>query len=255
VAAVPRTTEATTRDALALQWIAEQYTVRADVAAVLLGRLSPAEPREPGRVGLRTVRHHVQRWERLRFAERRWLRGCCWIMPTRRGLAAAGVRLPVYEPVAYRLAHTHAVAVVRLAIEGELPEVRWTSERLLRVERGDQKRDGQRPDRERPRLWWLPDGFAEVDEQAATVEVELSPKKLVDLKEAATSIQYPRARGRLYYAPVHRVDTLRTHLAGLRVEVEGASRGAPWLATEVYPLPVLPGVSYGMPDQPARWAG
>jgi hypothetical protein len=240
--------EATYRDAVALRWIAEQYTARADVAAVLLGRLSPAVPREPGRVGLRTVRHHVQRWERLRFVERRWLRGCCWIMPTRRGLAAAGVTLPVYEPVAFRLAHTHAVAVVRLVVEAQLPDARWTSERLLRAERGDQRRGG-----ERARSWWLPDGFVEADGRAATVEVELSPKKLVDLEEAACSVQYPRARSRVYFAPSTRVDTLAAHLAALRVKVEGASRGAPWLETEALPLPVLPGVSYGMPDEPARW--
>lgn len=244
-----RSTETTTRDALALRWIAEQYTARADVVAVVLGRLSPAEPREPGRVGLRTVRHHVERWERLRLVERRWLRGCCWIMPTRRGLNAAGVDLPVYEPVAFRLAHTHAVAVVRLAIEAQLPEARWTSERLLRVERGDQKRR----DEKRPALWWLPDGFVLAGDHAATVEVELSPKKLPDLEQAATSMQYPRARARAYFAPPSRVVTLQAHLLRLRGQVQAASRGAPWLDTEVQPLPVVAGVSYQMPDEPVRW--
>jgi hypothetical protein len=244
---VSRSTEATSRDALALRWIAEQYTVRADVAAVVLGRLSPAEPREPGRVGLRTVRHHVARWERLQFCERRWLRGCCWIVPTRRGLAAAGVALPPYEPVAYRLAHTHAVAVVRLAVEASAPEAQWTSERLLRVERGDQRR-GKDKEEQRP-VWWLPDGL--VDD--VTVEVELSPKKLVDLKEAAASKQHARAKRRVYFAPVNRVDRLRMHLAGVAAEVRTARSAWPWLETEVRPLPVLPGVSYGMPDEPARW--
>ena len=36
--------EVTARDAGALRWIAEQYTARLDVAAVVLGRLSPAGP-------------------------------------------------------------------------------------------------------------------------------------------------------------------------------------------------------------------
>jgi hypothetical protein len=232
--------EATLRDSLTLRWVAEQYLARADVVAVVLGRLSPAEPQEPGRVGVETLRHHVLRWEGLGFAERCRLRGASWVLPTRRGVEYAGLRLPVYRPNGQLLEHTHAVAVVRLAVEQAAPGVEWTSERLLRAERAAGGRS-----------WWLPDGLV----GETTIEVELSPKKKAALREAAAGVQHPRARGRVYFAPVNRVDTLRSHLAALQVEVEGASRGAPWLETQVRPLPILPGVSYGMPDAPVRRAG
>jgi hypothetical protein len=237
-----RRPEATLRDSLALRWIAEMYLARADVVAVVLGRLSPAEPREAGRVGPETVRHHVLRWEALGFAERCRLRGASWVLPTRRGVAYAGLELPTYRPNGSTLEHSHAVAVVRLFVEQGWPGAAWTSERLLRKERGEGR-------------WWLPDGLVEVDRVVSTVEVELSPKKRAALREAACGAQHPRARSRVYFAPSTRVDTLAAHLAGLRVEVEGARRGAPWLETQVRPLPVLPGLPYAMPDEPARRAG
>jgi hypothetical protein len=233
--------EATLRDSLALAWIAEQYLVRADVAAVVLARLSPAEGLpEPGRLGQRTLRHHAERWERLGFCERRRLRGASWLLPTRRGMRYAGLELPPYEPNGSTLEHTHAVAVVRLVVEQSAPEVEWISERRLRAER-----------RSGGRSWWLPDGLV----GETMVEVELSRKKKVAFRDAVTAVQHPRARSRVYFAPSTRVDTLAAHLAALRVEVEGARRGAPWLETQVRPLPVLPGLPYAMPDEPARRAG
>jgi hypothetical protein len=241
--------EATLRDALALRWIAEQYLVRADVAAVVLARLSPVEELPiPGRLGGRTLRHHAERWERLGFCERRRLRGASWLLPTRRGVAYAGLELPAYEPNGSTLEHTHAVAVVRLAVEEARPDAEWTSERRLRAERARGERG-----------WWLPDGLVEVDGLVSTVEVELSRKKLVALRQAATAVQHPRARSRVYCCPSSRVDSLRSHLATLEAEVSTARRGAPWLATQVRPLPVVEGVAYGMPDSPvvyrARCAG
>lgn len=239
--AVGKRPEPTLRDAQALRWIAEQYLARADVVATVLGRLSPAEPHEPGRVGVETLRHHVRRWERLGFCERRRLRGAAWVLPTRRGVRYAGLEFPTYEPNGSMLEHTHAVAVVRLAVEAAAPGVEWQSERTLRAGRLATGRS-----------WWLPDGLVE----ATTVEVELSPKKKAALRGAATVVQHPRAQGRVYFAPASRVDTLTAHLAELRAEVEAAQRGAPWLETQVRPLPLVDGVDYRMPDdRPMRQAG
>jgi hypothetical protein len=57
--------------------VGEQFGARADLLAVLLGRLSPAETRAAGLVGARTVRHHVDRWLRARLVVREHLRGTC----------------------------------------------------------------------------------------------------------------------------------------------------------------------------------
>jgi hypothetical protein len=156
----------------------------------------------------------------------------------------AGLELPAYRPNGSTLEHSHAAGVVRLFVEQGWPGAVWTAERVLRAERSAGGRS-----------WWLPDGLVEVDGQVSTVEVELSPKKKAALREAACGVQHPRARGRVYFAPSSRVDTLAAHLAALRLEVEGARRGAPWLETQVRPLPVLAGLPYGMPDAPARRAG
>jgi hypothetical protein len=214
--------------------VAEQYTVRADVLGVVLGRLSPAAPREAGRVGPRTVRHHVRRWERLGFAERRWRRGAAWLVPTRRGLAYAGVEWPPYEPNGSTLEHSHAVAIVRLAVEAEVPDIEWTCERHLRAER------------QRASVpWWLPDGMV----TDTTVEVELTRKRDDALRKAAASGQHPGAHGRVYFTPDRDVDWLRARLASIRADVLASSRGR-WLETQVRPLPEVPGTSYRMPDQP-----
>jgi hypothetical protein len=205
------------------------YLARADVVAVLLARLSPVEGLDRGRpVGVRTLRHHAERWERLGLLERRRLLGHAWFLPTRRGLAFGGVDLPPYPPVGQRLAHMHAVGVVRLAVEGDVPEAFWTSERLLRAGRAEGAG------------WWLPDGMVE----ATTIEVEVSPKKKADLEKAAAAKQHPAARGRVYFAPAQRLDTLRARLAAIAAEVTQSGTGWPWLQTEARELPAVRGVSY-----------
>jgi hypothetical protein len=212
-----------------LKWIGEQYLARTDVVAVLLARLSPVEDLDRGRpVGEWTLRHHAARWERLRFIQRQRLLGRTWFLPTRRGLTFAGIDFPTYAPVGQRLAHQHATAVVRLAVEAAYPDAKWVSERELRGGRGTAAG------------WWLPDGMVD----ATTVEVEISPKKKADLAEAATTKQHPAAHNRVYFAPANRVDTLRTRLAAIAAEVERSGGGWPWLPTEVRELPGVVGVSY-----------
>ena len=106
--------EATARDVAALRFVGEQYTARSDVLAVLLGRLSPAVVRDAGRLGDRTVRQRIERWEAAGWAERRRMLGHTWILPTRAGLRLAGLELDPWTPAVDRLAHHHAAAVVRL---------------------------------------------------------------------------------------------------------------------------------------------
>ena len=89
----------TDRDAVALQWVADQYAVRADALGLLLGRLSPETPRtihlwqySPGQqaelpaLADVTVRHHLRRWLQARWVSVERALGRTWIVPTRRGL-------------------------------------------------------------------------------------------------------------------------------------------------------------------------
>ena len=82
--------------------------------AVLLGRLSPAKPQAYGMLGPRTLRQRLGRWQQAGWVERRRLLGHTWVLPTRTGLRLAGLQFDPWEPAESRLAHHHAVALVRL---------------------------------------------------------------------------------------------------------------------------------------------
>ena len=58
------------RDAAAIRFVGEQYAVRDDVLAVLLGRLSPAKPQAYGMLGPRTLRQRLGRWKQAGWVER-----------------------------------------------------------------------------------------------------------------------------------------------------------------------------------------
>ena len=98
--------EATLRDLAALRFVGEQYSARLDVLAVVLGRLSPAAVRDAGRLGERTVRQRVERWEAAGWAERRRMLGHTWVLATRAGLRLAGLELDPWTPALDRLATT-----------------------------------------------------------------------------------------------------------------------------------------------------
>jgi hypothetical protein len=166
--------EVTARDLVALGWITEQYTARLDVAAVLLGRLSPIGSRTPGRLGPRTLRQRLERWEQAGWTIRRRLLGHTWIVPTTAGIRLTGLALDPWEPVAARLSHHHAVALVRLARESAPGQAGWVCERELWRRRGKASwhlADGALPV-EVPAMW-RQRGIGEAFE---LVEVELHQK-------------------------------------------------------------------------------
>jgi hypothetical protein len=144
-------------------------------------------------------------------------------------LAFAGLDFPTYPPVGQRLAHQHATAVVRLAVEAGYPEVEWVAERELAARR---KRSGGR--------WHRPDGLAD----STLVEVELTRKKPEELSRHLLEPQHPAGRTRVYFAPAGTVDTLASRVAGIQAEAGRASRGPVWVPTDVRPLPEVLGVSY-----------
>jgi hypothetical protein len=232
------TVEATQRDAEALSWIAEQYTVRDDVLAVLLGRLGAADPRRRAedRVGLPTVRHAARRWVRAGWATRRRALDHTWTLPTAGGYRLAGIEprggpeagedAVVMDPWTLRmrqLGHVHAVAIVRLWVEGDLAAgQRWISERQLRREARAETRGTI--------LRHIYDGAIEGrDGQRVGVDVELTLKSPAMFREAVERPVSERFVRALYIAPARLVPVLTGRLEELR----------PTIPTKVHALPEL----------------
>jgi hypothetical protein len=178
--------EATVRDLAALRFVGEQYAARSDVLAVLLGRLSPAGVRQAGRLGDRTVRQRVERWEQAGWAERRRMLGHTWVLPTRAGLRLAGLALDPWTPALDRLAHHHAAAVVRLHREPMPGRGGWVCERELWRRRGRAS-------------WHMVDGAlpAPLSAQLASVVRELGgrPEVAVELLPDVPGLTYMAAGG------------------------------------------------------------
>jgi hypothetical protein len=241
----------TLRDVAALAWVAEQYAVRADTLGLLLGRLSPELPRTVHRwqyaagewaelpaLSAATVRYHLRRWLRARWVTVQRALGRTWIAPTQRGLVLAGADWRPWSLVPSRLAHVHAVGLVRLAIEAANPHTEWVSERELTRLRAHTRAS-----------WWLPDGGLVVADAAGngaypplhTIEVELTPKHLAKLGQVFEA-RYPGEVQTTYFTPPTHQDGLRRRLAVL--EQATRARNEPWSRVTVVPLPELPGVTY-----------
>jgi hypothetical protein len=238
----------TARDAEALRWIGEQYAARADVLSVLLGRLSPVEGRPVGPVGLRTVRHHLDRWERSGLIVRRSMLGAMWALPTAAGLAYGGLDYGPWRAPGHRLRHVHAVAVARLAAETGQPGLDWYGERRLRRMRGEG-------------YWPLPDGALPVELPPRepgyaptrawhTIEVELHQKSSDgEVRQAIVGGPGFPLAAVTYLCPPERVDGIRRQLARVAEQVAAdrrakSPRPEPLPAIEVLALPEIPGASY-----------
>ena len=135
-----------------------------------------------------------------------------------------------------RLAHIHAVAVVRLAIEAANPDAQCVSERELARLRATRRAS-----------WWLPDGALPTDDLTAgprrlhLLEVELTPKHLAKL-QAVFEDRYPGETQTTYFTPPAHQDGLRRRLT--LIEQATRAPNEPWSRVNVVPLPVLPGISY-----------
>jgi hypothetical protein len=225
--------EATARDLAALGFVGEQYAVRLDVLAVVLGRLSPAAERGTRRLGLRTVRQRLERWEQAGWAERRRLLDHTWVLATRAGLRLAGLELDPWTPALDRLAHHHAVAAVRLAREPAPGQGGWVCERELWRRRGRASwhtADGALP---AP----VPSGWQAISQAWELIEVELHQKARPRLV-AALKTRPPHTARITYYVPAPLHAALSAQLASVVRELGGRPEAA------VEPLPQVPGVSY-----------
>jgi hypothetical protein len=225
--------EATARDLAALKFVSEHYAARSDVLAVVLGRLSPAAPRSAGRLGHRTMRQRVERWEAAGWSERRRMLDHTWVLPTRAGLRLAGLDFDPWTPALDRLAHHHAVAVVRLAREPIPGQSGWVCERELWRRRGKASwhlADGALPDP-------VPTDWHGIDQAWELVEVELTQKARPRVV-AAVKTRPPHTARITYYVPA----ALHGALSALLTNVVRELGGRPPVAVE--PLPQLPGVTY-----------
>jgi hypothetical protein len=220
----------TGRDLAALRWIGEQYTVRLDVAGVLLSRLSP---QPTGLLSRRTVRQRVDRWEQAGWTCRHRLLGHTWITATTSGLRHAGLDLEAWEPAAVRLAHHHAVSLVRLAREPDPAQTEWVCERELWRRRGKASwhlADGALPV-EVPALWQQR-GIVEAFE---LVEVELHQKARRRVVAAFKTLP-PGTRLVTYYTTPALHAALSNQLASVVRELGGS------VAVRVELVPQVPGV-------------
>lgn len=124
----------TERDLTSLRWTGDQYAIRLDQLALLLGR-------NAGRVLTdSTARAAVTRWTRAGLASTRKVTvgepGFVWL--TARGLRELGLSFKNWEPSASTAAHIYWVNQVRLYVEKRHPELAWMPERAMRAGRAMQ---------------------------------------------------------------------------------------------------------------------
>ena len=225
----------TGRDLAALRWIGQQYAVRLDVAGVLLSRLA-SEPVDL--LSRRTVRRRVDRWEQAGWISRHRLLGHTWLTATAAGLRHAGLELDPWTPAAVRLAHHHAVALVRLAREPEPGSAGWMCERELWRRRGRASwhlADGALPV-EVPSLWQQR-GIVEAFE---LVEVELHQKARRRVLAALKSLP-PATRLVTYYTTPELHEVISAQLSSVVRELGGGA-----VPVRVVLLPQIPGIVEGV---------
>jgi hypothetical protein len=208
----------TARDLAALRFVGEQYTVRADVATVLLTRLSTAGPERGSRLSRRAVREQLGRWEQAGWAERRRLLGHTWVTLTRAGLRLCGLDYEVWSLSLDRLDHHHAAAVVRLHREKVPGQGGWVCERALWRRRG--KAAWHLADAALPvpvPETWKQQGIGEAWE---LIEVELTQKARPRVV-AALKTRPPHTATITYYVPAALHAALAAQLAGVVRELGG----------------------------------
>jgi hypothetical protein len=165
----------TPRDRWVLRWIAEQDAVRFDHVQQLLSR--DPRPRNgvsvpgPAGVSASNVGQVIHRWERLpQWAEyqRIYTDEPGWITVAPSGLQMLSLPSTYHTLSEKTLEHMHAINCIRLDIERQHPDYRWTSERVLRA---------TLPPKEGIPTKHLPDGqIWRAEGQVVAVEVALNPK-------------------------------------------------------------------------------
>jgi hypothetical protein len=211
---VQRRMQLSERDRRLLAWCGEQYTVRFDLLAVLMARMSDDEAtRAKGRVSRQAVSRRVRAWRQAGLAEARTILAgepaTLWL--TADGMMVAGLPWRAYEPTLATVAHRHAVGLVRAEAE-TIKGLTWVCERELREGLGG-------------RPLHLPDGVVRAtDEQGkvwrTAIEVELTRK--TEVRVAAILRHLLKTYDDVVYkAALNTLPVLERAIAGLH---EGAQR-------------------------------
>jgi hypothetical protein len=178
----------TSRDIDTIGWITEQYAVRTDVIRWLL---SNGQPLSESR-----TRAIVARWQRAGLVEsRRFFAGAPNVVwPTREGTRLTRSGWRVHVPTVALLAHTHAVSVVRLALERSAHGTSWVCERTLFKQRTNHQAH-------------VADGVFRSNRDVDTaVEVELTVKSADRLRDIIRDLTLDYG-GILYVVGDHKVGT------------------------------------------------
>lgn len=171
------------RDLFALLWIGHQYGIRLDHLQGLLGRYPGQGAKQHGWISESAARDVVSRWEEegLVRAERLEVDGPFWVWLSRKGLRRMGLTYTYRDLRKLKdvkgedLKHLSAINAIRLDVEATEPDVRWTSERVLR--QGQVRVKGNV-------FLHRPDGIVMfADGETIAVEAELSTKKPEELDE------------------------------------------------------------------------
>jgi hypothetical protein len=212
------------RDVKLLAWIGEQYTVRADLLAVLMAQHGDdAAARARGRVTQQTVSRRVVAWRRAGLVKsmihQAGTPSTVWL--TADGVQLAGLPWRPYEPTLATVAHRHAVGLVR--VEAEARGLGWICERELREGQGGQPLH-------------LPDGVVlspgpDGRQWRTAVEVELTRK--TEVRVVAILRHLLAAYDEVVY---------RVHPSAMTVvtrSVAALSSGADRITVRPYPPPTL----------------
>jgi hypothetical protein len=141
------------RDLWVLAFVGEQYALRVDQLAVLLGS------------GERTAQRVISRLRAAGLVQARPLLAGepTWLWLTRAGARASGRDFGAWTPRLGMLAHVEAVTWVRLYVQSRSPSSEWVCERVLLRDRAD-PRDH------------VPDGAVVSGRESHAIEVELTVK-------------------------------------------------------------------------------
>lgn len=205
----------TDRDVSSLLWVGEQYAIRIDQLAKLLGRARGRTLTDS------TTRAAVSRWTRAGLAKSRKVMvgepGFVWL--TTRGLREVGLAYKAWEPSASTAAHVYWTNQVRLYVEDRHPEFIWTPERTLRAGRAMQTVSD------------ISSHIADAELRAACsvvgIEVELTTKSAPRRESIMRTLADSYATV-WYFAPPSVLRALERTVAGL--EVTGQER------VRIYPL-------------------
>ena len=162
------------RDLKVIPWIFEQYSVRYDQLAELLGRWPGKEPQQAGRLGRETVRKLARRWKHARVVDYEVLlvRQPPWYWVTPQGQTLMGLAGRPWTPTIrghHGLERRYYATQVRLWLERTYPEAAWRSERLLWQSQGARSRKGEAQDP-------IPDAEVQFGRRRIAIEVELTAK-------------------------------------------------------------------------------